>query len=102
MPPQDPEQARWFAEHLRPHEPMLRAWLRGQFPACFDIDDVLQEAYVRVLRAHQTDGVDSPKAFLFATARNVVLMQLRHRQVERTDSLAEIPGQDIMDDGADI
>lgn len=81
---------------------MLRAWLRGQFPTCYDIDDVIQEAYVRVLKAHEVQGVDSPKAFLFATARNVILMQMRHRGVERTDSLAEMDSVSIMDDGVDI
>jgi RNA polymerase sigma factor (sigma-70 family) len=102
MPPQDPEQAHWFDKCLRPHEPMLRAWLKGQFPTCYDIDDVIQESYVRVLKAHETTEVESPKAFLFATARNVVLMQLRHRQVERTDCLAEMDAVGILDDSVDI
>ena len=31
MPPQDPETARWLAEQVQPHEPMLRAWLHGRF-----------------------------------------------------------------------
>ena len=31
MPPQDPETARWLAEQVQPHEPMLRAWLHSRF-----------------------------------------------------------------------
>jgi RNA polymerase sigma factor (sigma-70 family) len=102
MPPQDPEDARWFEEQLKPHEGMLRAWLRGQFSLDDDIDDILQEAYLRVLAVHRTGTVESPKALLFATARNLALMNLRHRRVERTDSLAEIDSTGILDEQADV
>lgn len=102
MPPEEPEQFRWFAEHLRPHEPMLRAWLRAQFPSTADVDDIVQEAYSRVLRAQAANAIRSPKAFLFATARNIALMQLRHRQVERTEALAERERSDILDESPDV
>ena len=32
MPPQDTEQARWFATEVQPHRPALRAWLLARFP----------------------------------------------------------------------
>jgi RNA polymerase sigma factor (sigma-70 family) len=102
MPPQDSEQFRWFAEQLQPHEAMLRAWLRAQFPSAPDVDDIVQEAYARVLRAHESGPIQSPKAFLFATARNVTLMQLRHRQVERGNVLAEKDAPDILDENSDV
>lgn len=81
---------------------MLRAWLRGQFPSSADIDDIVQEAYVRVLQAREETIIDSPKAFLFATARNLTLMQLRHRRVVGTDSTAEIDVTDVLDESSDI
>jgi RNA polymerase sigma factor (sigma-70 family) len=101
MPLYDPETARWFSAHVQPHEAMLRAWLRSQFGARCDVDDLVQDAYVRVLQARERSGVQSPKAFLFATARNLALMQFRHRQVERADSLEDIDGSGIFDD-ADV
>ena len=45
-----PEQARWFSEHVHPHEPALRAYLSKRFPTLPDHDDLVQETYVRVLR----------------------------------------------------
>ena len=103
MPPQDTEDARWFAAQLKPHEPMLRAWLRGQFPIEAEVDDILQEAYLRVLAARRGgQSFDSPKAFLFATARNLALMNLRHRKARRTDSLAEIDSGGILDEHGDV
>ena len=102
VPPQDPVEAAWFATELKPHEPMLRAWLRAQFRSPAEIDDVVQEAFIRVLRARATDQVRSPKALLFVTARNIVLMQLRHREVARIDPLTEQAFASILDEGADV
>lgn len=102
MPPPGSEEYSWFAENLQPHEAMLRAWLKAHFASAADVDDLVQEAYVRVLQARRAVAIDSPKAFLFATARNLALMQIRHRAVERTDPLAEIDASSIFDAGSDV
>ncbi len=102
MPPENSEQASWFAEHVQPHESLLRAWLRGQFPQVGDVDDVVQEAFVRVLQAHETQVIGSPKAFLFATARNLVLGRLRHLKVTGDFPLAENALLSIPDERADV
>lgn len=81
---------------------MLRAWLRGQFPAETDVDDIVQEAFVRVLKARATGEVRSPKALLFVTARNLALMQLRHRAVAREDRLTETELWGILDESVDV
>lgn len=81
---------------------MLPAWLRSQLPGGFDVDDVVQEAVLRVLRARQQGGVRSPKALLFVVARNLALMQLRRRRVAGTESLEEIDPAGIMDEEADV
>lgn len=102
MPPQDPVEAAWFAAEIKPHEPMLRAWLRSQFRSVGEIDDVVQEAFIRVLRARAAGEVRAPKALLFVTARNIVLMQLRHREVARIDPLTEHAFASILDEGVDV
>ncbi|MBI5691775.1 MAG: sigma-70 family RNA polymerase sigma factor [Verrucomicrobia bacterium] len=102
MPPPDPETNRWFAEHLLPHEPMLRAWLARGFGPRLAIDDVVQEAFLRVLQARDTGELQAPKAFLFATARNLAVDQLRRHAVSRTDSLVETDLSDVLDDHASI
>jgi len=81
---------------------MLRAWLRSRFTLGAEIDDVVQEAYRNVLQARTRGEVQSPKAFLFATARNFVLGRLRHLKVERIDSLEEIDFSSILDDGEGV
>jgi len=42
-------ESRWFAEYLQPHESMLRAWLHGRVQSRHEIDDIVQEAYIRRL-----------------------------------------------------
>jgi len=98
-----PDSARWFAEHLHPHEAMLRAWLKSHFGSGCDVDDIVQEAFVRVLQArHAGGGVRSPKAFLFATARNLALMRARHLAIAKEDSLAETDHSGILDENANV
>ena len=94
-----PDQDHWFAEHLRPHEAMLRAWLASRFPGLTEIDDILQESYAHVLaaRARGTE-MQSPKAFLFATARNRVVDLVRFRASRRTESLAETDALHVLDE----
>jgi RNA polymerase sigma-70 factor (ECF subfamily) len=102
MPPQDSEQYRWFERELRPHEALLRAWLRGRLAEASDLDDIVQEAYVRVLQARETQAIAAPKAFLFATARNLALERKRHRRVVNDFVLMEGQQSDIMDESADV
>lgn len=101
MPP-DSEYAPWFAAHVQPHEAMLRAWLANRFGTRVPVDDVVQEAYVRVLRAHAAGELQAPKAFLFATARNLALDYLRRHHVSRTGSLVETDLSNVLDDHSDI
>lgn len=102
MPPENTEAFRWFAEQVQPHEAILRAWLRGQFPRAGDLDDIVQEAFVRVLRAKETQPIASPKAFLFATARNLLLGRMRHEKVAGNFVLTETALSGVCDESADV
>jgi len=81
---------------------MLRAWLRSRFRSETDFDDILQESYLRVLRAHADGKLQSPKAFLFAIARNLALDRLRHRSVARNEPLVQNELWDVLLDEDDV
>lgn len=98
MPPQNPEQARWFVDEVLPHEPKLRAWLRARFPSLLDADDIVQESFSRLVRAHESGPVACPRAYLFVTARNLALNHLRHQRVDRPDGLTETDPLGVLDD----
>jgi RNA polymerase sigma factor (sigma-70 family) len=98
LPPQDPEQARWFVDEVLPHEPKLRAWVRARFPAARDVDDLLQDGYTRLLRARAAGPIANPKAFLYITVRNLALNRLRHLGYERPPGTEEASLLAIPDD----
>jgi RNA polymerase sigma-70 factor (ECF subfamily) len=74
------EAARWFAQEVKPHEPALRSVLRRLVTSLSDVDDLVQECYLRILRARERVPIRSSKAFLFTTARNAA-HDLRRRRV---------------------
>lgn len=82
--------ARWFADEVKPHERSLRAYLRSVFPGFPDVDDLVQESYVRLIRARENGRVSYAKAFLFTTARNAALDFFRRRRVVRIESVEDI------------
>lgn len=98
MPPHDSDLARWFADEVLPHEAKLRSWLRSRFPGLGDVDDVVQDALARLVKAHSSGPIANPKAFLFVTARNLSLNHLRHLRHERPPGLAETDPLSVMDD----
>ncbi len=95
-PPSD--QARWFAENVQPHEPVLRSYLRGSFPAVRDLDDVVQESYLRIWRAQTVRPIQSARAFLFRVARNLALDFLRHDRASPIIALDSLAGLPVADD----
>jgi RNA polymerase sigma-70 factor (ECF subfamily) len=89
-----PEQTRWFTEKVHPHEGSLRSYLRGAFPSVGDVDDVVQESYLRTFRARTTQPIRCARAFLFTVARRLALDTLRHDRaspIERVDRIDALP-----------
>ena len=56
-----------------------------------DIEDVVQEAYLRAFNAERKAAVeiDQPKAYLFRVARNIALNELKRKSRHITDFLEE-------------
>ncbi len=102
MPPDHDELARWFAEQVLPHEPDLRHWLTGKFPLLRDVDDLVQDCYTRLWRAHQTGPIACPRAFLFLTARNLALNHLRHQRCERPQAEVDYDPREILDEAMPV
>lgn len=101
MPPSDLEQSRWFALEVQPHEQALRSYLRGRFPRLRDSDDVIQEAYTRLLREHAAGRVRHVRAFLFTAARNVALDLFRRRQHSGDDAVTHSSPPDVVEERPD-
>ena len=84
------EYDRWFRDEVKIHQPALRAWLGGRFPAITDADNLIQETMTRVWQARVAGEVPSPRALLFTTARNLAIDQLRRQNIVPMEAIAEI------------
>ncbi len=99
---EETEQALWYKIYLRPHERMLRAWLNSRYAEQIDVDDVIQEALIRVLRAREEKDLESPKAYFFAIARNLALDHIRRSRVVFNESIFCNEAMDLLDEAESI
>lgn len=93
-PPPVDDHAKWFVDEVHPHVPALLGWLHARFPRLGDVEDIAQKALLRLWRRQNQPGAGvlrSPKAVLFAIARNAAIDETRHQAVARTEAVAE-PG----------
>ncbi len=97
MPPKYLKYDHWFAEKVHPHESLLRSWLEQRFPSGCDVDDVIQEAYVRILKAKDRKDLESPKSYLFTIARNLAIDSIRYVKVKGAVPLAESGIESVLD-----
>ncbi|MBI5689599.1 MAG: RNA polymerase sigma factor [Verrucomicrobia bacterium] len=102
MPPQNQDDAHWFAAEVQPHAAGLRAYLVHQYPTISDPDNLVQESLVRVVRARAQGPVEAPRALLFATARNLAVDQMRRQRVVSFEPMTEISDSSVFLGGGTI
>lgn len=93
--------SRWFAEEVQPHEPGLRSYLRGSFPQVRDVDDIVQETYLRILRSRSDSPVRHARGFLFQIARRLAVDWLRRARVSPEIGVTAITELPVCDDAPD-
>lgn len=54
-----------------------------------EIDDVIQETYLRLSRLDDVSHIRSPRAYFFSAARAVLIDRIRRQRIVRIDSLTE-------------
>lgn len=76
------------------HEAELRGWLRAHAPVASEVDDILQDVFIKTMK--QGEGwsqVEHPRAWLFEVTRNTLTDRLRasHRSVPLPDDMEDMP-----------
>jgi len=61
-----------------------------------DIEDVAQEAFLKVLEAGSKGEIRYPKTYLYRTARNLALNTLTKKSPLLTDSIEDLLSQDVL------
>lgn len=98
----EPDRARWFIDEVHAHDSSLRAYLRGSFPLVRDVDDVVQESYVRVWKARPAEPIRSARAFLFRVARHLALDWLRRDRSSPIDGVTDLADLRVLDNGPGV
>lgn len=75
----------WFAAEILCLEAGLTRYLRRVWPREQDVPDLLQDIYVRVYESAARTRPDVPRAFVFATARNLIADRIRHERIVSID-----------------
>lgn len=91
--------ADWLARHVLPREAAIRARLRYANFQPQDIDDIIQEAYARIVASGMFSRIINPSAYFSRVVRNVVFDQLRRARIVRIENLAELDLADVEDQG---
>jgi len=90
---------RWVVRDVLVHEPALRAWLkRTAGPS--DIEDVIQESFYRISNLKDVSHIRSGRAYLFTTARMIILERVRRSKIVSIDTIAELEKLQIPIDAA--
>ena len=79
----------WFLNQVFCHRRMLRAYLRRYLSADEDIEDVIQDTYLRIYGIQDYTTVESPKALLITIAHNLAVELGRRRVSRATDAVAD-------------
>ena len=57
-----------------------------------EIEDIVQETYLRVRETKNVERIRSPKSFLFATARNLAIDYLKRAESRLTNAASDVEG----------
>lgn len=79
----------WVGSEILPHEGVLRGWLSRSLSP-HDVEDIIQEAYCRISALGDVTHIRSGRAYLFTTARMLVLERMRRARVVSIEAVAEL------------
>ena len=80
----------WFAHEVLPLEAALMQFLQHNWRNQSDIADLRQEVYVRVCEAARAERPENAKAFVFRTARHILINRVRREPVVPIEAVADV------------
>jgi RNA polymerase sigma factor (sigma-70 family) len=90
----------WFNMEVLIHEAELRQYLKHRAPSNIQIDDILQEAYAKIVKKSESMDIDNPKSLLFRIAKDINIDYIRKKYRRKTISIGglnELDGYEVVD-----
>ena len=88
----------WFVREVLPLEASLVQFLHHNWRNESDIEDLLQEIYVRVHNAARKQIPESARSFVFATARHLLVDRIRHKRIVPIETVVDLDALGIVRD----
>lgn len=88
----------WLMQHVLPHEPALRAWLKRKPVGTLEVDDIVQETYAILAALESVEGIRNPKNYTFQTAYSVIVTHLRRSRIVAIRTVADVDLLGVMID----
>lgn len=79
----------WVVREVLVHEHALRAWLKKAVGPN-DVEDVIQESYCRISNLEDISHIRNGRAYLFTTARMIIIERVRRSTIVRIETVAEL------------
>lgn len=89
-PSATPETIAWFVREILPLEAALTQFLHHNWRNKSDIEDLLQDVYVRVYDAASKQIPEAARQFVFTTARNLLIDRVRREHVVPIEAVADL------------
>lgn len=86
----------WFVAEVLVYEAALTRFLRRRWQEAAEIADLRQEVYVRIYEAARTSRPLHPRAFLFATARNLMSDRIRRGRIVSMEAVADFEKSNVL------
>lgn len=88
----------WFTREILAHEASLVRYLTRVWPHREEIFDLRQEIYVKVYEASAKARPQSPKSFLFTSARHLMTDRLRRNRVVSIEAAGDLEAFNVLID----
>jgi RNA polymerase sigma factor (sigma-70 family) len=80
----------WFLNQIFRHRAALHRYLQRFTSGAEDVEDLVQETYVRMYALRDYRKIESPRALLFRIAHNMAVERARRQSTQATDSVADL------------
>src|SRR5262245_23988334 len=85
----------WFMGRIFRHRGALHRYVSRLTSGAEDIEDLVQETYLRIYALPDFETVELPRALLFRIAHNLVVERARRKKAQLTESVADLEALNV-------
>src|ERR1051325_804441 len=93
------DRVEWFLNQAFRYRSLLKRYLRKRLASEDDIEDIIQETYLRLYSLQDYEAVESPKSLLIRIAHNLAIELIRKRHRHATDTVADFGALNVSSSG---